>query len=366
MILGIDVSTYFEVLESGSRFYENGVEVDPLDMFINNNVNYMRIRVWNNPFNEEGKPYLGGTNDVDTFIKLAKLAISKGYKILLDLHYSDFWADPGKQFLPKAWKNLSVKEVSNEIYEFTKFVLNRAKEENIHIDMIQIGNEITNGMCWPLAFLRHRRNKPRANYRNLASFLKSGLKASREVFPEIKTVIHLEKSYDQVIYQEFFDHMEKYNVQYDIIGASYYPYWHGSFDQLFDNLNMCRNRYNKEVAIMELGYGFTVEDYIFTNNGQSHILMGDDAGLSKPYPLTIEGQALFVEETLRRAKENNMFGVFYWEPCWIPGKNVCWASVEGQQYINEVGKDTRNEWANQCLFDYKGEKLPSFDKFRLD
>ena len=160
--------------------------------------------------------------------------------------------------------------------------------------------------------------------------------------------------------------MEKYNVQYDIIGASYYPYWHGSFDQLFGNLNMCRNRYNKEVAIMELGYGFTVEDYIFTNNGQSHILMGDDAGLSKPYPLTIEGQALFVEETLRRAKENNLFGVFYWEPCWIPGKNVCWASVEGQQYINEVGKDTRNEWANQCMFDYKGEKLPSFDKFRLE
>ena len=153
MILGIDVSTYFEELAANAKYYENGIEVNPLDLFIKNNVNYMRIRVWNNPYNEEGKPYLGGTCDVDNFIKLAKLAISKGFKILLDLHYSDFWADPGKQFLPKAWQGKGIDEVEQELYKFTKDVCLKAKEEGIEIDLIQVGNEITNGICWPLGRL---------------------------------------------------------------------------------------------------------------------------------------------------------------------------------------------------------------------
>ena len=353
------------------KYYdENNNEVEPLSLFINNNVNYMRIRVWNNPYDENGLPYLGGTCDVDNFIKLAKLAISKGYKILLDLHYSDFWADPGKQFLPKAWRNKSLEEVTSLIYDFTYSTLKRAKEEGIDVPLIQIGNEITNGMCWPIGRLEEKGEKVlRGNYENLTALLKAGLKAAKDFSPSIKTIIHLEKSYDQYIYNEYFSQLEKYNVEYDIIGASYYPYWHGTFDQFFANMNMCKNKFRKPIMVMELGYGFTLEDYIKTNNGAAQLVVNntnlDSFNFNQPYPLTPDGQEQFVEEFLKRAKENDIKGVFYWEPIWIPGNNICWASKVGQKYIKEEGKSTRNEWANQCLFDYEGKMLPAFHKFRI-
>ena len=204
MILGIDVSTYFEELAANAKYYDNDKEVDPLDMFTKNGVNYMRIRVWNDPYNEDGKPYLGGTCDVDNFIKLSKLALSKGYKILLDLHYSDFWADPGKQMLPKKWVNKSLEEVSKLLYDFTIDTLTKAKNEGIDIELIQIGNEITNGICWPIGRLIEHESGPRTNYENLAVLLKSGIKAAKEIFPNVKTILHLERSYDQVVYKEFF------------------------------------------------------------------------------------------------------------------------------------------------------------------
>jgi len=159
--------------------------------------------------------------------------------------------------------------------------------------------------------------------------------------------------------------MDKYKVEYDYIGASYYPYWHGTFDEFFSNMNMCKETFNKPVMVMELGYGFTLEDYIKTNNGAAQLVINEEFAFNQPYPLTPEGQAQFVEEFLKRAKENDIKGIFYWEPIWIPGDGICWASKEGQKYIHEEGKSTRNEWANQCLFDYNGQKLPSFDKFKL-
>ena len=131
---------------------------------------------------------------------------------------------------------------------------------------------------------------------------------------------------------------------------------------------MCQNRFNKDVMVMELGYGFTLEDYIFNNNGETHLVVNKDSDLIKnlPYPISKEGQALFVKRFLELAKENNIKGVFYWEPIWIPGNNICWASIEGQEYINEVGKSTRNEWANQCLFDYEGNANPALYEFRVN
>ena len=126
MILGIDASTYFEEINANAKYYENNKEVDPFTLFYQNGVNYARIRVWNDPYDEEKNPYLGGTCDIDNFIKLSKLLSSKGYKILLDLHYSDFWADPGKQILPKAWQKMNVFELGEAIYDFTLDVLNKA------------------------------------------------------------------------------------------------------------------------------------------------------------------------------------------------------------------------------------------------
>lgn len=371
MILGIDVSTILEEYNNGAKFYDNGrllKKFEPLDMFRDNGVTYMRIRLWNNPYDSDGNKYLGGTCDLDNFLKLAKIAQDKGYKILLDFHYSDFWADPGKQKAPKEWENLTFGEVVDKVYEYTLETLKKIKDEDIDIGMVQIGNEITNGMIHPYGRLIEDGDNPRQGYEKLIELLKSGIKGVKEIYPNAKIIIHLERSYDQKIYNEYFNKLIEADVNFDVIGASYYPYWHGTMDEFFANMDNCK-KFNKELMVMELGYAFTLEDYILNNNGDINLVVNKDNlssfAFTETYPLNKEGQARFIEDFLSRAKEKNIGAVFYWEPLWIPGDGICWASRAGLKYIGEENKSTRNEWANQCLFDYDGNKLPSFDKFKL-
>ena len=370
MKLGIDVSTYFEEIDNGAKYYKNNKEIDPLKEFINNNVKSMRIRVWVDPYSIDGKKYLGGTCDLDNFLRLARLAKTYGYTIYLDLHYSDFWADPGKQTKPKAWDNLNTIELEKKVYDYTKEVLLRIKCENIDLDMIQVGNEITNGMLWPNGKLIENGDNERTNYETLSKFLKAGFRACKEIFPNALRMIHLEKSYDKKIYTEYFSNMEKYGVEYDVIGASYYPYWHGTMEELFDNLNTQKKLFNKKIVIAELGYAFTLENYILTNNGMEHkLVVGEDNiesfQMVKEFPLTKKGQSDFIEKFLKKALEFDVYAIYYWEPLWIPGEGICWASVEGEEYIHEENKPTANEWSNQCLFDYNGNMNPSFNKYTL-
>lgn len=366
MFLGIDVSTYFDELEHGAVYLDGEAPMEPLDAFRQNGVDYMRIRLWNHPYSEEGSPYLGGTCDLDNFLKLAHLALDKGYKLLLDLHYSDFWADPAKQCIPKAWASLPLDALAEQVYSFTRDTLEMIRAEGLDLPLIQVGNEITNGILWPVGKLDET-TSPRGNYPALATLLRAGIRACREVYPQAGIVLHLERSYDQAVYTEFFTKMEELEVDYDIIGASYYPYWHGTFEQFFANMDQCGQMFGKPRMVMEMGYGFTMEDYIKSSNGG--LVFGRDTAQNfvceLPYPLTPQGQADFVARFLTLCKEHGIDGVFYWEPLWIPGDGICWASTEGQAYIGEEGKPTRNEWANQCLFDYQGCKLPAFDQFRL-
>lgn len=368
MKLGIDVSTYFEELEAGAKYYLDSKQIEPLDEFISNGVNYMRIRIWNDPFDKEGNPYLGGTNDLKAAIKLATLAKAKGYKFIIDFHYSDFWADPGKQTCPKAWNSLSFEEIEIELAKFTKESLISLKEAGIDCEYVQIGNEITNGMVWPYARLDETVT-PRGNYDKLARLLIAGCKAAREVYPEIKRIIHLERSYDVDVYHEYFTNIIALGVEFEVIGMSYYPYWHGNFDQLFANVEHCKTNFHKEMMIMELGFGFTLEDYLMTNNGAVQLVINqnniDQLTNSLPHPINPEGQKLFIRDFLRLAKQHDISGVIYWEPIWTPqGEKICWASKAGQAYIHEEGKSTRNEWSNQCLFDYDGNALPAFKEFK--
>ncbi len=363
MILGIDVSTYLEELEHGAKFYDGDTEIDPLDAFLNNGVNYMRIRVWNDPKSQDGQPYLAGSCDINHYVKLATLAKSKGYKLLLDFHYSDFWADPGKQMIPKAWKDYGVDELTTAVYEFTKECLEIAKANDVAPELIQVGNEITNGMLWPVGKLEI--DGKRGNYHNFCRLVDAGCRACREVCPEAEIILHLERSHDKAVYQEFFTKMENAHIDYDIIGASYYPYWHGTPTQLFENLNNCR-RFGKKLMVVELGYGFTTEAYSLDGKSQRLVIDSERAyveGFTENYPITPEGQAKFVRDFLALARVNDIDGVFYWEPLWLPGDGICWASEAGQEYIGEQGKSTTNEWANQCLFDYEGRKLPAYDAY---
>lgn len=366
MILGIDASTYLEELEHGAKYYADGVQIDPLDAFLKNGVNWMRIRIWNDPKSPEGEPYLAGTCDLGHYIRLAKLVKSKGYKLLMDLHYSDFWADPGKQMIPKAWEGLDAETMAQAVYDFTKACLLAAREADVAPDMIQVGNEITNGMLWPVGRLEGP-DGSRGNYGNFCRLVDAGCRACREIAPEAGIVLHLERSNDKAVYQEFFTEMEKAGIDYDIIGASYYPYWHGTPEELFANLDGCR-RFGKELMVMELGYGFTTEAYRLGGDAQRLVIDADRAyvpGFTEQYPVTPEGQAAFVKDFLTLARANGIGGVFYWEPLWIPGEGICWASEAGQKYIREEGKSTTNEWANQCLFDYGGQMLPAFGNYKL-
>lgn len=366
MILGIDVSTYLEELEHGAKFFRGAAQIDPLEAFLENGVNWMRIRVWNDPRSRSGEPYLAGTCDMDHYIRLATLAKSRGYHLLMDLHYSDFWADPGKQMIPKAWEGMDVDDLAGAVYQFTRESLEAASAAGVAPEMIQVGNEITNGILWPVGRLEGP-DGTRGNYVNFCKLISAGCRACREVLPEAKIVLHLERSNDQAVYQEFFSEMEKAGIDYDIIGASYYPYWHGTPEELFTNLEACR-RFGKERMIMELGYGFTTQAY--SMGGEDQRLVIDEArayvpGFTERYPVTPEGQTAFVEDFLAMAEEHDIGGIFYWEPLWLPGEGICWASEAGQKYIHEEGKSTSNEWANQCLFDYEGQMLPAFEKYKL-
>ncbi len=364
MILGIDASTHLDELEHGARYFQGDVEIDPLDALRANGVEYFRIRVWNEPYSPEGEPYLAGNCDIEHYLRLAKLAKSKGYKLLMDLHYSDFWADPNKQFTPKAWRSYGIEEMTQAVYDFTRSCLEKARAEEVEPQMIQVGNEITNGILWPVGRLQEADGR-RGNYPNFCRLIQAGCKACREVLPEAKIVLHLERSNDSKVYQEFFTEMEKAGVDYDIIGASYYPYWHGTPQELFDNLRNCR-RFGKERMIMELGYGFTTRPYFQQGQARRLVIDGERAfvpGVTEKYPLSPEGQEAFLRDFLQMAEEEGVDGVFYWEPLWLPGEGICWASAAGQAYIEEEGKSTANEWANQCLFDYNGQMLPGFGSF---
>ena len=364
MILGVDISTYLEELEHGAVYLDGDRPVDPLEAFVANGVNWLRIRVWNDPKSEAGEPYLAGNCDIDHYIRLATLAKKKGFHLLMDLHYSDFWADPGKQFLPKAWRDFDIDKMTGAVYAFTRECLEKAKAAGVAPEMIQVGNEITNGMLWPLGKLELP-DGTRGNYDNFCRLVDAGCRACREVTPRARIVLHLERSNDKGVYQEFFTQMANANIDYDIIGASYYPYWHGTPEKLFANLRACRV-FGKEIMIVELGYGYTMDAYNQDGEKKRLVIDAERAyvpGVTEHYPLTPEGQAAYLRHILSRAREEEIGGVFYWEPLWIPGDGICWASRAGQAYIHEEGKSTANEWANQCLFDYQGRKLPGFDAF---
>ncbi|MBO4682682.1 MAG: glycosyl hydrolase 53 family protein [Bacilli bacterium] len=367
MRLGIDTSTMIEEEAAGIKYFDNGKEVDPFLLFRNNNVDLMRIRIWNNPYSEDGKPYLGGTNDMDQAIKIIRKTKRYGFSYCINFHYSDFWVDPMKQRLPKAWENYSLEELKEAVYDYTKSSLERIKKEDIRVDYIQIGNEITNGMLWPYGKLVYdEKSKTRSNYENFVAFLNRGIKAAREIYPDSKIIIHLESPHEFYKYEEVLSNLEKYKVDYDVLGTSYYPYWHGTMDDLFKSIKVINDKYHKPVMICELGYGFTLKDYMLNNNGFNQMKVNPDTlTTGMPYPMTPRGQADFVEDFVNRCKVNDVEGVMYWEPLWRQGEGICWASREGQKYINEEGKSTRNEWANQCFFDYDGNKLPVFDKYKI-
>lgn len=370
MFLGIDASTQLEVNAKNPHYFYKGQEIEPWKfLFDHNGVKSMRLRLWINPYDENGHRYGGGTVDLPSFIKLAKEAEKIGYSILLDIHYSDFWCDPGKQLLPKAWRGLSLDEVVDKVYEYTVSTIKAIEKEGISLPYIQIGNEITNGMLWPLGKLEDNPNGGvRLGYDNLAKILKAGVAGAREAAPNSKLIIHLEKSGDKERHEEFYREITARGVDFDIIGLSYYPYWHGTFDMLFANVTNLQAKFHKPIWIVETGYGFTMAPFVSNGNYGDNLISEkffEQEGVYQPYPLTLEGQKEFIATLLKKAKEHDIGAIYYWEPLWLPLEGLEWASKEGETYTGETNKPTHNEWANQCLFDYDGNATPALDKYKL-
>jgi arabinogalactan endo-1,4-beta-galactosidase len=359
-IKGMDISTLLEEEACGAKYYDKGEEKDLLEILKSYGVNSVRLRLWNDPYGEDGTPYGAGTNDMEKTVIMAKRAKAAGMGMLFDLHYSDFWADPGKQIVPKAWKGLNEEQLEQAVYDFTKESMERLVAEGVAPTMVQVGNELTNGLLWPTG------KKP--NFDNIARYVNAGIRGVRAVDKDVPIMIHLDNGGFNEMYVEWFDNFIKRGEDFQVIGMSYYPFWHGTLDQLEFNMNDMAKRYHKKIVVAEVSMGFTMEDYA------EYEKLGPDErkGMAtRPelvenidYPMTIQGQTDFMKDIMRRiANVPGGSGFYYWEPAWIPVPGCGWANDAALAFTGEAGPGG-NEWANQALFDYDGNALPALEAIR--
>ena len=394
-IKGVDISTLIEVEANGGRFInDRGAEQDLFQILKVNGINWVRLRLWNNPYdvswiNDEWPDYGtnigevgGGTNDLEKTIELAVRAKEVGMKVLLDFHYSDFWADPGKQYIPDEWKDLVVQTgqtaelewdgetelkdsdgatimrpvydcsaVESNLEAFTKDTLLTMDNAGVFPDMVQIGNEINNGLVHPCG--EWIKFKP-WTYDGGLALLQAGINgveaAERETRKEAQIMLHLAEAGQKWDFQEMFTAFDSAGLAYDVIGASYYPMWHGSIGGLADNLNNISAVTGKPVVIAEVSYAFTTQG---NDDPTPNSFSQSDVAIGK-FLATEQGQATAVREVMNAVAsvpKNLGAGIFYWEPAWIPVQGAGWISGEG------------NGWENQALFDYNGHELASMDVF---
>lgn len=365
-IFGMDISTLEETEAQGGRFYDNGQEGDMLQILKKYGVSSVRLRLWVHPFSENGSPYGAGTCDLKTVISIARRAKNLGMSFMLDLHYSDFWCDPARQLMPKGWENFNITQMAEVLYFYTADVLKECNKNGVSPEYVQVGNEITNGMLWPLAkIVRDENGKGISGFDELAMLLNAGARAVREN-SSARVILHLEQSGKNALWRDWFDNIEKRQVDYDIIGASYYPAWHGEMEGMQNNLSDMAARYGKDIMIVETGYPFTTGH--FDEGSGKALVIGEDfkggEGCALSYPLTKQGQSDYLKAILKCAdKINRCKGLYFWEPGWLPTKGSTWATGEALVYMNEEYKGTGNEWANQGLFDYDGQSNPALEVF---
>ena len=364
-IKGMDLSTLLELERCGAKYYEDGKEKDILDIMKEHDVDTIRIRLWNDPKSEDGEPYGAGNNDLAETIAIGKKVTDAGFGVLLNFHYSDFWADPGKQIKPKAWKDFGVDELEQAVYDFTLENLTKIIEAGVNVTMIQVGNELSNGLLWPEGKV--------PNYDNIAKFVNAGIRACRKVNADIPIMIHLDNGGNNELYVRWFTNFIERGEEFDYIGLSYYPFWHGSLDQLEFNMNDIAKRFNKDLIIAEVSMGFTMDSYKeyekLSDSERKGYATKPELVEKIDYPMTIEGQADFTKDFLNRVAnvvDDHGKGFFWWEPAWIPVPGSGWATPASLKYMNDPGP-CGNEWANQALFDYDGNMLPAIkDMVRND
>jgi arabinogalactan endo-1,4-beta-galactosidase len=241
-ILGADISFLPSLEDAGRKFYDNGVQKDMIQILKDRGFNYIRLRIFNNPKADSGYSKKGYC-DLDNTLKMALRIKAAGMGFLLDFHYSDNWADPGKQHKPMAWKTANHQQLQDSLRTFTKNTLLALKKQGTLPDMVQVGNEINHGMLWPDGGTKH--------LDTLAAFFKAGIEGVRSVDKSIKVVLHIACGGENAESRYFLDNMIKRGVKFDIIGESYYPRWHGTPDSLRNNLTDLTARYKQDVIVAE-------------------------------------------------------------------------------------------------------------------
>ncbi|MCT4700409.1 arabinogalactan endo-beta-1,4-galactanase [Enterobacteriaceae bacterium H20N1] len=360
-IKGADISTLLDVEKHGGKFYDaNNQQKDALVILKENGVNYVRLRLWVDPKDEQGNSYGGGENDLAVTLALAKRAKAQGMKLLLDFHYSDFWTDPGKQFKPKAWQKMDYPQLKIAIHDYTRDIIARFKQEGALPDMVQIGNEINGGMLWPEG---KSWGQDGGEFDRLAGLLNAAINGMRENLKsgeQVKIMLHLAEGTKNDTFRWWFDEITKRKVPFDVIGLSMYTYWNGPISALKANMDDISERYNKDVIVVEAAYAWTLEDCDNTENSFQQKEEKDGG-----YPATVQGQYDYVHDLMQaviNVPNQRGKGIFYWEPSWIAVPGNTWATPAGMKYTEDPWKEG-NARENQALFNCQGKVLPSIKVF---
>ncbi len=364
-ILGMDLSSVISLENGGVRFYDfDGKEQDVFKTLADSGVTHIRVRVWNDPYDFADRGYGGGNCDVETACRIGERAARYDLKLIVDFHYSDFWADPGKQMVPKAWKRMSIEEKTQAVYDYTLSSLNALKAAGADVGVVQIGNEINGFLCGEKTWF------------NITYLIDAGSRATREACPDALVAVHFTNPEKVDALIGYAGKLDYYDIDYDVFASSWYPYWHGSLENLAAELNKVADRYGKKVMVMETSYAYTAEDTDFFGNT---IGEGAQAG----YPFTVQGQANLVRDLADTLANDvhNAIGLVYWEGAWISAggdsweQNAAlwekygsgWASSFAASYDpDDAGKYYGGSAVdNQAFFDASGRPLVSLKVFRL-
>jgi len=364
VIKGVDISSIISLENAGVEFYNDfGYKQDIFKTLADKGINYIRVRVWNKPYTEKGESYGGGNNDVYTAAEIGKRAAKYGIKLLVDLQYSDFWADPGKQTVPKDWKNFTHEEKKTAIYNYTRDCLRIISDAGADIGMVQVGNETNCFFCGEKDMYK------------ICDMFSSGNKAVRDFDRNILIAHHFANPSNVDYYLWYAQILNECWVDYDVFATSYYPYWHGTTDNLTSVLKTIGDKYNKYVMVAETAYPYTDEDGDTFGNAVTSY--GNDVELR--YPVSVEGQAQCITDVFQAVANvgSKGIGAFYWEPAWLGKNNVSWeeqnrlwdeygsgwATWHAGEYDSSADKSGGSSYDNQALFGFDGVPLDSLNVF---
>ena len=371
-ILGMDASCVPALERSGVRYYDHeGNEKDVYEILSQNGINYIRVRIWNDPYDAEGHGYGGGNCDLQNAIAIGRRATQYGMKLLVDFHYSDFWADPGKQMVPKAWVGMDYEQKKLALYEYTRDSLQALADAGVDIGMVQIGNETNGALCGESSTALR-------GWERIMGLISEGSRAVREVCPNALVAVHFANPENADSYKSYGKNLSYYGVDYDVFASSYYPFWHGTLENLSAVLSDIATTYDKKVMVAETSYAYTPEDSDFNGN-----TIGEGGNVVKNYPFTPQGQANLVRDVVDTVVNGtvNGIGVFYWEGTWISVGGDSWeansalweqhGSGWASSFAAAYDPDDAGQYyggcavENQAFFDSEGRALESLKVFGL-